>query len=161
MTAVTPDRLKHLASATRAIAIDFQGVMFVDRPTQVDEDEAIGQTSLVARLADLLMGHRDIAVVVTSSWRAQLDDDQLLEQLPGMEPWYVGSVGQPNRGRDEALRDWLAIHRQITRFVVLDDQPRLYRGSWPELIVFQSTLGLNDPAPWQRLVQWVGESRDA
>lgn len=161
MTAAIHDRLVHLARAQRAIAIDFQGVMFVDRPEQLEEDEAIGATSLVARLADLLGEHRDVAVVVTSSWRAQLDDDQLLEQLPGLEPWYVGSVGQPSRGRDEALRDWLAVHRQITRFVVLDDQPRLYRGSWPELIVFDPTLGLNDPAPWQRLVQWVSRSRDA
>jgi hypothetical protein len=149
-------RLDHLKASTRAIAIDFQGVMFVDRPDDIGEDDELGYTSHVARLAELLEGHDDIAVAVTSSWRSHLDDDQLADRLPGLERWYVGSVGMPRSGRDVALRAWLASHRQIADFIVLDDQRRLYPGDWPQLIVCDSALGLADPKAMERLKSWIG-----
>jgi hypothetical protein len=69
-------------------------------------------------LKDLLREHSNIAVVVSSSWRIFLNDAQLGELLAPIARWYGGSVGNPQIGRDVAIRAWLELNA-ITDYVVL------------------------------------------
>lgn len=148
-------RCRQLKTAKRALAIDLEGVMFVNCPRWTAEGEALGMKCYTDVLAKLLEGHDDVALVVASSWRAHLDDRQLGEQLPGLRRWYVGSVGMPASPRDLALREWLAANPQIVDFLVLDDQQRLYPGKWPQLVVCNSGLGLGDKNVQRRIAEWL------
>ncbi|WP_376784322.1 HAD domain-containing protein [Comamonas terrigena] len=69
-----------------------------------------------------LHGWKDVAVVVSSSWRMFFDDGQLREVLLPISQWYVGSAGSSYLGRSIAIRRWLELN-EITEFAVLDDEP--------------------------------------
>lgn len=152
----------------RILFLDFDGVLHSPtavvgaRPGMTPDDVRAKHFNTfvhVRRLAELLEGHDDLGIVVVSSWRLFFDDDELKDLLRGLEPWFVGSVGLPNEGRDVAIRSWLERHPAIRSFVVLDDQVKFYPGDWSDsLIVCLSSLGLSDPATCVKLCEWLEAS---
>lgn len=154
----------------RALFLDFDGVLHSIKTVQGAKPPMTPAQIRTAwprafeytgRLAKLLGGHEDVAVVVSSSWRMYLDDDELHELLPELTKWFVGSVGQPYRNRDVAVRHWLATHSQVHSFVVLDDQPGFYPGDeWRDsLIACAPQIGIDDPDVIWRLSSWLEGSR--
>lgn len=153
----------------RALFLDFDGVLH-------DATETSGLSPLVpllqirearpaafvhaARLAMLLAGHDDVRVVVHSSWRNLLDDDELGALLPELVAWYAGSVQQPFRGRLEAIRAWLHTHRPRD-FRILDDEPAFFFAGCPQLIVCDRRQGLSDPQAEQALRAWLHDTAPA
>lgn len=105
-------------------------------------------------LAEMLLPHDDVRLLVHSSWRNQLEDDELRAIVPELQPWFAGSVGARYRGRDEAIRAWLAMHGTCD-FRVLDDEEALFSGSWPQLIVCNPVSGLGDPDVQRALREWL------
>jgi hypothetical protein len=82
-----------------------------------------------------------------------LNDAQLGELLAPIARWYGGSIGNPQIGRDVAIRAWLELNA-ITDYVVLDDKPKFFpgpAGSWPTLILCESETGISDISVQQKL----------
>lgn len=105
-------------------------------------------------LADLLKNYADVAVVVSSSWRIFLSDEEIGELLRPISRWYAGSTGSPYVGRDIAIREWLQFNG-IEEFVVLDDVKSFFPGYWPNLILCDSNYGISDFFVQQRLRAWL------
>ena len=103
-------------------------------------------------LQEMLTAHSEIAIVVSSSWRLYLDDSELKELLQPIAPWFAGSVRKGRR--DEAITEWLGQH-DIDNYVILDDVVKFFPGTWPNLIVCNSKLGLSDPLVQARLQHWI------
>ena len=157
---------------SRVIFLDFDGVLHPPRaiagarpPLEPHEIRAGWPATFqhLGILKDLLQEHSDIAVVVSSSWRIFLNDAQLGELLAPIARWYGGSVGNPQIGRDVAIRAWLELNA-ITDYVVLDDKPKFFPGppgSWPTLILCESETGISDISVQQRLRDWMNQHTDS
>ncbi|WP_229227702.1 HAD domain-containing protein [Comamonas thiooxydans] len=153
---------------SRVIFLDFDGVLHPPRaiagarpPLEPHEIQAGWPATFqhLGILADLLQKHADIAVVVSSSWRIFLNDAQLGELLAPIVRWYGGSVGNPQIGRDVAIRAWLELNA-ITDYVVLDDKPKFFpgpAGTWPTLILCESETGISDISVQQKLRDWMNQ----
>lgn len=151
---------------SRVIFLDFDGVLHPPqaiagaKPPLEPHEILAGWPATFQHLGiltDLLQKHSDIAVVVSSSWRIFLNDAQLGELLSPIARWYGGSVGNPQIGRDVAIRAWLELNA-ITDYVVLDDQPKFFpgpAGSWPTLILCKSETGISDIMVQQSLRDWM------
>lgn len=112
-------------------------------------------------LVSLLHGHPEIAVVVTSSWRMFLNDEQLGELLAPIGSWYGGPVGLPYQGRAIAIQAWLETNR-VDDYLILDDQADYFPGlakAWPTLILCDSALGISDEQVQHRIRQWIDHGR--
>lgn len=155
-SALSKDRL-------RAIFLDFDGVLHPPRaiagakPPLTPQQVMQGWPETFQHLpvlAEILQGHPDIVVVVSSSWRMYLTDAQLGELLEPIRAWYAGSIGSAHLGRDIAITNWLNLNN-ISDFVVLDDVQLFFPGKWPTLILCESSTGISDIHVQSRLRAWV------
>lgn len=161
-----PNKLE--AQCSRVIFLDFDGVLHPPRaiagarPPLEPQEIRTGWPATFQHLGilkDLLQEHSDIAVVVSSSWRIFLNDAQLGELLAPIARWYGGSIGNPQIGRDVAIRAWLELNA-ITDYVVLDDKPKFFpgaAGAWPTLILCDSETGISDIGVQQKLRDWMNQ----
>lgn len=149
----------------RALFVDFDGVLHPLRaiagaqppltPAQIRAGWP--QTFMyLPILQALLQGHLDVAVVVSSSWRAYLRDEQLQELLRPIAPWFAGSIAPGPR--DAAIRQWLQQH-PVDDFLILDDMPQFFPGSWPQLLLCPSDRGISDTQVQDQLRHWIGPCR--
>lgn len=159
------------ANQKRVIFLDFDGVLHPPKaiagakPPLTPAQIRAGWPQTFQHLpllAQLLQGHADVGVVVSSSWRLFLSEEDLGELLSPITPWYVGALHPRLTLRDEAIKAWLG-QNNITNFAVLDDVPRFFSGypsQWPQLIVCNAALGIADIQVQQRLQAWLnGQSR--
>ena len=170
-TAVVPLWPKALSQRCRRIIfLDFDGVL---HPLGSLADARPPLTPLAIRtrwpqalahlgiLASMLEGHAEVAVVVTSSWRMFLTDEQLGQPLAPIAPWYGGLVGLPYQGRATAIKAWLT-RAHMDDYLILDDQPDYFPGgidAWPTLILCDSNLGIADEQVQQRLRRWISQGK--
>ena len=154
------------AHQTRVIFLDFDGVLHPPKaiagakppltPTQIRAGWP--QTfQHLPLLAQLLQGHADVGVVVSSSWRLFLSEQELAELLHPIKDWYVGALNRRFTQRDEAIIQWLSEHN-VADYVVLDDIPRFFTGypsQWPQLILCNSALGVADRDVLRQLKAWL------
>lgn len=156
------------ARCHRAIFLDFDGVLHPPsaiagarpplEPNGIREGWP-GTFKHLGIVAEMLRGRADIAVVVSSSWRMFLSDEQLGVLLELIHPWYGGSIGSPYEARSTAIQTWLARNPGITDFVVLDDKPEYFidaAKAWPTLILCNSERGLCEARAQQALSEWAG-----
>ncbi len=146
---------------SRVVFLDFDGVLHPPKaiagaqpplsPKQIKEGWPDTFQHLPV-LQEMLTGHPEIAVVVSSSWRLYLDDHELLELLQPITPWFAGSVRKGRR--DEAITEWLGQHA-VDDYVILDDVVKFFPRDWPNLIVCNSQLGLSDPLVQAKLQHWI------
>lgn len=153
----------------RVIFLDFDGVLHPPKAIEGAKPPLEPQQILngwpgtfehLGVLKNLLQGHPDVAVVVSSSWRMFLKDAQLGELLAPIAPWYGGSVGSPYLARDVAIGTWLELN-DIREFAVLDDKEEYFpgpSGKWPTLIGCDSERGISDVGVQQKLQDWLGSS---
>ena len=157
-------------SSWRVIFLDFDGVLHPPsaiagakpplRPSEIRRRWPLALQHLHI-LRKLLEGHADIAIVVSSSWRLFFSDVELGELLSPISAWYGGSIGRPNSGRADAIREWIGSN-PIKDFAVLDDKQEYFPGppdSWPTLILCDGELGLSEERVQQRLLEWLTKSR--
>lgn len=154
----------------RAIFLDFDGVLH-PLGTLADARPPLEPATIRERwpqalehlgiLASLLHGHPEIEVVVTSSWRMFLNDEQLGELLAPIGSWYGGSVGLPYQGRAIAIKAWLEANG-IDDYLILDDQADYFPGlakAWPTLILCDSASGISEEQVQYRIRQWIDHGR--
>jgi len=156
---MTPNpRLKH-----RIIFLDFDGVLHSPKaiagakPPLTPKQILLGWPDTFKHLhllANLLNGHGDISVVVSSSWRLFLSDTELHELLKPIENWYEGSIGQPGLGREEAIQDFIFINK-ISDFIILDDVSAFFKDAWKNLIICPAEEGISDDCVYRRVKAWI------
>lgn len=154
------------ANQKRVIFLDFDGVLHPPkaiagaRPPLTPAQIRAGWPQTFQHLpllAQLLQGHINVGVVVSSSWRLFLNEQELAELLQPIKDWYVGALNPRMTQRDEAITQWLSEY-EIADFVVLDDVPKFFSGypsQWPQLMVCNPALGIADQAVMQRLQAWL------
>lgn len=154
------------ANQKRVIFLDFDGVLHPPkaiagaRPPLTPAQIHAGWPQTFQHLpllAQLLQGDADVGVVVSSSWRLFLNEQELAELLHPIKDWYVGALNRRFTQRDEAIMQWLSEHK-VADYVVLDDVPRFfsgYRSQWPQLIVCNAALGIADIQVQHRLQAWL------
>lgn len=153
----------------RIIFLDFDGVLHPPKaiagakPPLTPKQILLGWPETFKHLyllANLLNGHEDISVVVSSSWRLFLSDTELLEILRPIENWYEGSIGQPGLGREEAIREFISIN-EISDFIILDDVPKFFKDVWTNLIICPAEEGISDDYVHSRLKAWIDSKPQA
>ncbi|WP_418921987.1 HAD domain-containing protein [Comamonas testosteroni] len=147
---------------SKALFLDFDGVL---HPPDAIEGARPPLTSDQIRrsfpgtfqhlpiLRDLLHKHDEIAVIVSSSWRLFLSDAELIDLLAPISTWFAGSLSR-YKGKDEAIRDWLA-HHQVNDFAVLDDVAQFFPEGSKSLILCDPRRGLSDPVVQERVKRWL------
>jgi len=147
---------------SRALFLDFDGVL---HPPEAIEGARPPLTSDQIRsnfpgtfqhlpiLRDLLHKHVDVAVIVSSSWRLFLSDAELIDLLAQISTWFAGSLSR-YKGKDEAIRDWLA-HHQVNDFAVLDDVAQFFPEGSKSLILCDPRRGISDPVVQERVREWL------
>jgi len=150
----------------RALFLDFDGVLHPPkaiagaRPPLRPEQIRNGWPDTFVHLkvlAEQLDGHDNVGVVVSSSWRMFLDDDDLGSLLSPIATWYVGSTGLPYQARDVAIRAWLDAN-SLQNFAVLDDTAAFFPGEWPTLILCSPEHGLADSGVIAKLAAWLNSN---
>lgn len=154
------------AHQTRVIFLDFDGVLHPPKaiagakPPLTPAQIRAGWPQIFKHLpllAQLLQGHADVGVVVSSSWRLFLSEQELADLLDPIKDWYMGVLNPRMTQRDEAITQWLSEHA-VADFVVLDDVPRFFTGypsQWPQLIVCNPALGIAEQSVMRRLQTWL------
>lgn len=146
---------------TRVLFLDFDGVLHAPKaiarakPPLTPREILQGWPKTFEHLPvlqKLLEGHQEIAVVVSSSWRLFLDDDELRELLEPISSWFAESIQKGPR--DVAIREWLR-HQPGIDYVILDDVAKFFPGDWQRLILCNSALGLSDPTVQTKLHAWI------
>lgn len=147
---------------SRALFLDFDGVL---HPPEAIEGARPPLTSDQIRrnfpgtfqhlpiLRDLLHKHVDVAVIVSSSWRLFLSDAELIDLLAPISTWFAGSLSR-YKGKDEAIRDWLA-HHQVSDFAVLDDVAQFFPEGSKSLMLCDPRRGISDPVVQERVREWL------
>lgn len=147
----------------RIIFLDFDGVLHPPKaiagakPPLTPKQILLGWPDTFKHLhllANLLNGHKDISVVVSSSWRLFLSDAELHELLRPIENWHEGSIGKPGLGREEAIREFISLN-EISDFIILDDVPAFFKDAWTNLIICPAETGISDHFTHSRIKSWI------
>lgn len=109
-------------------------------------------------------------IVLATGWRRHVSTDALIQVLRagGVTARVIGAIGLPTVGgvgasfdaRAESTREWLGEHPEVTNFVVLDDEPlmwrvRLSKGQKSEDLDSWG-LSLAMDTEWGRMPGWLG-----
>jgi hypothetical protein len=98
-------------------------------------------------LAQVLARHKDVQIVVHSTWRHHYD----LEELRGL--LVVGVTSGP--GRLEGIEQWLAEHRAVRSYGILDDDREDFAPRPAGLILCDPSRGVSDSDVRRRLLTWL------
>lgn len=145
----------------RIIYSDFDGVLHPISALAVFERrlprEAAVQEGRLFRwsyiLDDLLAEHEDVKVVVHSSWRQLLPDQELKR--------YLGPLGDRFAGKTENGDRWSSIQSHVSiikprTWIVLDDHAREFpTPPPPQLVLCDSEEGVWDPAIREKIIEWL------
>jgi hypothetical protein len=156
----------------RVIYLDFDGVLHpADVWLESDSRMRLGDSSKrhalfenAPLLVDMIAPHRDVKLVLSTSWVFGLGFERALAQLPeGLAGRVIGATFDPfvhGKGFGDIARGYQvqgdAQRRRLTNWMALDDDAR----DWPEedldrLIRTDSVLGLNASRVQSQLRAWL------
>lgn len=127
---------------TKIVFLDFDGVL---------HPYASGTFSKLLMFAAWLEAHPHIGVVFSSTWRYEYPLEELREffphqvraQIVGVTPDLMVKQGlilaAPTRS--EEIGSWLRENRHVTKWLALDDEPRLFT-SLDNVVLTQTSEGL-------------------
>jgi hypothetical protein len=105
-------------------------------------------------LEALLAPHDDTFVVVHSRWRHEWTDAELAAPLRPLGTRFLGSV--PPGPRHAAIVQWLAGHRWVSSYRILDDEAREFPDPPPaQLVLCHPDTGIYDRRVRQELRDWL------
>ncbi len=133
----------------RVIFLDIDGVLNVMSPSyntlkiRKGMENIYIERMLVERLL-WLIEKTDAVVVISSSWRHDMDELQIQMSRAGMdsETWEKRVVGKTPtiRWRGDEITAWMANHTDITSYVVLEDEPEDVCGDYCDAIPAQNVV---------------------
>lgn len=145
----------------RIIYCDFDGVLHPVTALhgfemRLPREEAIRVGRLfrwVHILDELLIGHEDVRIMVHSSWRQLLPDEDLRRYLGPLANRFIGATEYGDR--------WLSIQRAVTAFqprawIVLDDHASEFPVPPPaELLLCEPETGIWEAKIRKEIVEWL------
>ena len=104
-------------------------------------------------LAQLLARHKDVRIVVHSTWRHEYTLDELRELLDRLGPKVVGVTAGGDRL--EGIEQWLVDHPEVSSFCILDDDQADFYRRPAEFIQCDPEKGVSAPDVRQELLDWL------
>ena len=133
----------------RVLFLDFDGVL---HPATLPDESR--HFEWLASLRDALQGHRDVGVVVHSTWRYAYGEAELRALLSPLRVRVLGTV--PRGERYGAILWWLHMNSGVTSYRILDDNPREFPDPAPaELVVCNPDRGVSSPDVLRQLDAWL------
>ncbi len=140
----------------RALFLDFDGVLHptTDGSSTDESLVRVAHFGWLPLLASALEPHREVQVVVHSTWRYTHDVDELRELLGVLGNRVVGAT--PRGSRYESILWWLHLNPQFTAYRVLDDDASEFPApSPPELILCNPAKGVSEERVLTALKAWL------
>lgn len=136
---------------SRALFIDFDGVLHAT----VGSSGPTRQFVWLPLLLELLVDQSDLGLVVHASAREHSPADFIRDRL-GIPLNLWRGVTPPGLERWPSIEAWLACNRDVTDFLILDDQIEEFPASPPpELILCGAGTGISDPSIRARVRDWL------
>ena len=144
------------------IFIDFDGVMHPVSaiaglsPYQLHLEEEMKARNLfcwLPLLEELLREYEDVTLVVHSSWKQYLTNEQMHAILGSLAGRFIG-ITPNSKGRYLGILD--VVHRAaIVNHLILDDAMHEFPENHPELVLTHPAKGLNDKRVLQQVKDWL------
>ncbi len=144
------------------IFIDFDGVMHPVSaiaglsPYQLNLEEEMNNRNLfcwLPLLANVLKEYEDVTLVVHSSWKQFLTNEQMHSILGSLADRFIG-ITPDGKGRHSGILD--VVHRAgIVNHLILDDAVHEFPKNHPELVLTHPAQGLNDEKVLQQVKDWL------
>lgn len=136
----------------RVLFLDFDGVLHPAK-SELDAERFCWLPLLEALLAT----HKDIAVVVHSTWRYEYRDEELRELLGKVGELVVGSA--PRGPREQAIESVLQANKgRLTSYLVLDDAPDEFTQGKLNALFVDGSVGVSDPTVQEAIAAWLASS---
>lgn len=145
----------------RVLFTDYDGVFHPVRDLKWFEmrlpvDECIKRGRLFRwtyLLAEILVQHPEVEIVVHSSWRLLHPESKVRELLGPLSDRFAGIVPR-EFDRADGIARYVKSHG-LADYRILDDHPECFPASPPELVVCNSEEGVFDHAVRERLREWL------
>lgn len=103
----------------------------------------------------------DVAIVVHSSWRRLLNNDQMRQALGPLAPQFMG-ITDTELGRYEGIMDMVQrLELGPEDYCVVDDAIDAYPANFGQLVVVNPLRGVQEPAVRRRIQQWAQAAPDS
>ncbi|MDA0573241.1 HAD domain-containing protein [Burkholderia gladioli] len=146
----------HGSLSKSSLLLDFDGVLH-----GADEEVHFGKTDILRNrrlfvwlpiLENILKPYPEVEVIVSSSWRLKLDDENLVKVLGSLGSRFAGVVGSRSASRADEIRAEVS-RRKLRKWLAIDDHPTVVAASKrnSHFIACQSHLGLGERAVQERL----------
>lgn len=137
----------------RVLFLDFDGVLHAvpcEGPGSADSTDVFCWFDI---LVSLLAPHKDVFLVVHSTWRYAHTPDEIGDMLGVLNGRYLGVT--PRGQRYEAIRWWLSQNKTLSH-CILDDMPDEFGTPPPaELIVCDPLEGISGFEAQPQLSRWL------
>ena len=137
-------------SSARVLFLDFDGVL---HPSGGDPGYEL-PFCWVPELAEDLLFHQDVQLVIHSSWIEEFDLPDMREFLEPLDSRVRGVVGPGPKA--QAILAYLSNHQDIQSCLVIDDDVTEFGADFPvPLLVCDPRVGLSDRPTRERLREWL------
>lgn len=144
----------------KAIFLDFDGVLHdidAGRIEYADGYMVVTGERLfefMPLLAELLVPHPHVWLVIHSSWKNHYTLEELRERFPeSLRPRLLG-VTEHGADRHESILAYAEAHG-ISDYLVLDDMPGFFPEGWPPLVACDPKRGIHDPSVLHRIREFL------
>lgn len=157
---IMPADTMEVAQFSKILFLDFDGVL---------HRYSSGTFSKLPLLCEFLRAHRDVGVVISSSWRDQFSLEKLREFFePDIRTQIIDTTpltqsdrtfGRLYRGRSRSdeIQEWLS-SRPVQAFAMLDDEPKAFTSLHERLVCTDAREGLTN-AELLRVAELLNLSR--
>lgn len=133
----------------RLLFVDFDGVLHpANAETQAE------RFCWLPLLEELLATHKDVAVVVHSTWRYEYRDEELRALLGKVGELFAG--GAPRGPREQAIESVLQANKgRVNSYLVLDDAPNEFTQGKLNTVFVDGLRGISDEAAQKAISDWL------
>ena len=135
--------------STRLLFLDFDGVL---HPSEASPNFPL--FCWLPILERLLLPHREVVILVHSTWRYDHTNHELSELLGTLSARFAGSA--PRGPREQVIGTVLQANLgQVLDYLVLDDDIKAFQGSSLNVLATDPHLGLSSEATQAALSAWL------
>jgi len=113
----------------------------------------------VPLLAEILADHPDVGLASHTSWRDSHSGEALGAYLGDLQARHKGATCAGDKLA--SIQAWLAIHPEVTDYLILDDVPMGGPDEVPELLLCHYQKGVSCPEVQRELRAWLKATKPA
>ena len=115
----------YMGDVMKVIFLDFDGVLNSDEYFERTKDDKINRSEFDVNSLKILreiISLTDAKIVVTSTWKELRRFDKVKEYLKSQGILVYDTTRKIDFKRGEESRDYLSLHKDISEFVIVDDE---------------------------------------